>query len=89
MLGPGKRLWRKVIDSFDLDAPELLLLAEACRTADLCSRLQAELDETGPILDSGRLNPAAAELRQQRLVLARLISSLQLPKGLADDAQGA
>jgi hypothetical protein len=37
--------------------------------------LQTELDRTGAVVD-GKPNPCAVELRQQRLVLARLLSLL-------------
>ncbi|MGV0633133.1 hypothetical protein ABQE69_05025 [Mycolicibacillus trivialis] len=90
LLGGGKRLWRAVINDYQLDPPERELLAEACRTVDLLAILRAEVEETGPLLDASggvRVHPAVAELRQQRLVLARLVAALGLPKGLAEDAE--
>ena len=79
-LGPaGRRLWRSVLDQYELEEHERVLLVEACRTADTCTRLEeaaADLD-TGPVL---------VELRQQRLTLFKLISALRLPAGLTGEA---
>lgn len=81
----GKRLWRAVTDKFDLDPPELTLLAEGCRMVDLLADLRAEVDRSGLMVESSqgiRVNPAAVEARQLSLALAKLVGSLGLPKGL-------
>lgn len=83
----GKRLWTAVTSEFELDPPELELLAEACRTLDLIALLRAEAAKTGLVIASSqgvRIHPAAIEARQQRLTLAKLLSALGLPKGLAE-----
>jgi hypothetical protein len=83
----GKALWRAVTAAFTLEAHEELLLRQACRTADLCDLLQLEVDRDGPTLTVAgvlRAHPAAVELRQQRVVLARLVAALRVP--LPDDA---
>jgi len=54
---------------------------------DLCDQLQAVLDSDGPLLD-GKAHPAAVELRQQRIVLARLIVALRVPLGEEEDTAG-
>lgn len=82
---PGCRLWRSVIDSFELDEHEVTLLVQACRTVDLIDELQAAVDRDGPMIDTPRsgpkVHPATVELRQQRIVLARLLVALRVPIG--------
>ena len=75
---PGQALRSAVLDRFDLEPHELVLLESACRTADLIADLQAVVDRDGPMLD-GRPNPAAVEARLQRLTLGRLLAGLRIP----------
>lgn len=80
----GRALWRAVVAEFDLDEHERALLHEAARTRDLCDGLQAQLDTDGLMSESSqgaRVHPAAVELRQQRIVLARLLAALKVPSG--------
>ena len=80
----GRALWRAVVTEFDLDEHERQLLHETCRTRDLCDRLQTVLDNEGVMSESSqgvRVHPAAVELRQQRIVLARLLAALKVPSG--------
>jgi hypothetical protein len=81
---PGRRLFREITGRFELDAAESAILLQACRTADSLEVLQGELDAAGVVDDAGRPSPVLAELRQQRLVLARLVAALRIP-----DAEGA
>ena len=83
----GKRLWRSVLTAFTLEEHELALLRQAVHVADLCDVLQAIVDVEGPILED-RAHPALVELRQQRILLARLIVALRVPLG-EQDAQDA
>jgi hypothetical protein len=80
----GRRLWRAALTDFELAAHEQVLLRRACRVADVCEGLQHRVDEEGPLvttrLGEQRAHPAV-ELRQQRLVLARLIVALRVPLG--------
>jgi hypothetical protein len=76
----GKRLWKAVLDDFDLEEHELALLRQAVRVADLCEGLQACVDMDGLIV-GGRAHPALVELRQQRILLARLVVALRVPMG--------
>jgi len=46
--------------------------------------LQALVDTEGPIVE-GRAHPALVELRQQRILLARLVVALRVPMGEQDD----
>lgn len=79
----GRALWQAVLTDFDLDEHELTLLRQACRAADTCDDLQMLVDRDGPMLES-RVHPALIELRQQRIVLARLIVALRVPLGEQD-----
>ena len=49
--------------------------------------LQAIVDAEGPIVDD-RAHPALVEVRQQRILLARLIVAIRVPMG-EQDAQDA
>lgn len=78
----GKKLWSTVTDGFDLGEHELLVLLEACRTADTLNELEEDRKTHGSVIDSPhgkKANPAVVEARQQRLVLAKLLASLAIP----------
>ncbi|SFU04686.1 hypothetical protein SAMN05660657_05064 [Geodermatophilus amargosae] len=80
---PGRRLWRSVVDRFDLEPHELTLLEQAARTADVIAALDDVVAADGLLSATGRKpHPAVVEARQQRLVLGRLLAALRLP---ADD----
>ncbi len=82
----GARLWNRVLADYELSEPELVLLREACRTADAVEELHGYVDEQGTMID-GRPNPALVELRQQRILLARMIVALRVPLG--EDGEAA
>ena len=87
----GKRLWKAVLSDFELAEHELALLRQAVRVADLCDQLQAVVEAEGPVLrvdGQPRTHPAVVELRQQRIVLARLVVALRVPLG-DQEADGA
>ena len=81
----GKRLWRAVLSDFELAEHEMALLRQAVRVADLCDDLQRVMEVEGPMLrldgQPPRTHPAVIELRQQRIVLARLVVALRVPLG--------
>lgn len=81
----GRKLWVDVTDKFELQSHELLLLEQAARIADLVADLQARIDTDGPVLATGRNHPAVAEIRQQRITLARLLVALRVPTGDQED----
>jgi hypothetical protein len=86
----GKALWGDAVGVMQFESHELATLGEAAKTLDTLHTLQAILDAEGPIIDSpqGRkAHPALAELRQGRIVLARLLAALKIPA--ADDAPPA
>ena len=84
-IGPaGRRLWEAISREYELQEHELVLLRQAVRVADTCTDLQALLDRDG-LLVRERIHPASVELRQQRLLLGRLIVALRVPPGDTGD----
>ncbi|RJT81959.1 hypothetical protein D6T63_04215 [Arthrobacter cheniae] len=84
---PGRKLWDSCTDEFEWAEHELAVLEEACRIRDRVAGLDAAVKKDGLMLTSSqgsRVHPAVAEARQQRLALARLLVTLQIP-GLDDD----
>lgn len=80
----GTKLWRAVVDEYELEEHELLLLREMVRTVDTLDALEARVAEDGVLLSSSqgdRAHPALVEARQQRITLARLQAALRLPAG--------
>lgn len=83
----GRALWRAVLDDYELDAHEVTILREACRTADSLDALQNLLDAEGYMGETSqgpRVHPALVEARQQRLAFARLLTALRIPTGEQD-----
>ncbi|WP_433245358.1 hypothetical protein ACQPYK_17110 [Streptosporangium sp. CA-135522] len=82
--GPeGQQLWKFVTDEFDLPEDKLTLLRRACHTADICSRLEAEIASGDVITLAGNgtaiVNRALTSHRQASETLSKLIKSLELP----------
>jgi hypothetical protein len=87
----GAKLWRAVLDEYELEEHELLLLREAVRTVDTLDALEARVATDGPLLGSSqgdRAHPALVEARQQRIALARLLAALRLPAGEESESGG-
>lgn len=85
----GRRLWRSIVDVYELDVHEQLMLVEACRVADRLDRLAdaaalADLTVTNSKGDEVA-SPFLVEARQQAVVFSRLLASLRLPTGDEDD----
>jgi hypothetical protein len=60
------------------------LLRQAVAEADLCSDLQAVVNRDGAVLVLNGVsmpNPVLPELRQRRVLLARLLTALRVPLG--------
>jgi hypothetical protein len=81
--GPGRVLWRSILDEYDLSKPEMALLREASRTADELEVLRstvlaAEVLITG---STGQpvVNKVYDELRKHREALTRLLAAIDLP----------
>ena len=79
----GKRVWREILDEFDLDSRERIVLEQACRQLDSVADLEALIDESGLVSRGSRgqlrLSASVTELRQARLAVSRLLSELALP----------
>jgi hypothetical protein len=80
----GMRLWEAVTTPYVLTPSELSVLAEACRTADECDRLEAAVRELPELVVPGstgqpKVHPLLEEVRRHRLLLERLTAALNLP----------
>src|SRR3954465_3932488 len=84
----GTKLWNAVLEEYELEEHELLLLREMVRTVDTLDALEARVAADGVLLHSSqgdRAHPALVEARQQRITLARLQAALRLPAGDQDE----
>ena len=83
-------MWREILAVYDLSPAELAILGQACRTADLLTRLDAELDGAGLTAEGSegqpRPHPLLAASATQRRTLDSLLRSLSLP--FPDEAEG-
>ncbi len=87
----GAALWTAVLDQYELEEHELLLLREMVRTADVLDALETRVAADGVLLGSSqgeRAHPALVEARQQRITLARLQAALRLPAGEEGEGEG-
>lgn len=82
----GRHIWRALHTVYDFDdCPEKrVLLEEACRTADVVTRLQAIVDTAADLRVRGSQGqpvamPEVGELRQYRALLTTLLKALTLP----------
>ena len=87
----GRRLWKSVLCDFEPSETERTLLIEACRCLDDIEALQAAVAGY-PMMTTGSrdqdiVHPLRAELRSQRLLLARLLSQLDVPAEEAGDGK--
>ncbi len=90
LAAPGRRLWRAVVTDYVVAEHELVLLRQACRSADVCDELAGVVAKEGPLVTSRlgeqKVHAALVELRLQRITLARLIVSLRVPLGDQEEA---
>jgi hypothetical protein len=81
--GPGRALWRQVAADYELRPDEMVLLEQCCRSADLITRMESEAAAAGLTSAGSKgqpvINPVLAELRLQKIALARLMFQLGLP----------
>ena len=79
----GMQLWDSVAASFVMNAGELEILRQACRTSDEITSLEAELRRSSLVVagfaGQPRPNPLLKIIQDHRLLLRRLIDSLALP----------
>lgn len=85
----GRRLWRSVVDEFELDEHELALLLQAARCVDRLDRLAEHAADAPLVVTNSRgdqvTHPSVTESRQQAITLSRLLASLRLPSGEMDE----
>lgn len=80
----GRTLWRRISRAYELREDEITVLEQASRSADTIARLDAALVDA-PLTVPGsagqlREHPLIAEVRQQRVLIARLLHQLRLPE---------
>lgn len=83
----GEGLWTAVLNRYELEQHELLILREIVRCVDDLDRLANITGRQGAITASGGIHPAIAEARQMRITLATLIGALRLPDANEDERQ--
>ena len=74
----GRRLWRSIMDEYDLQESEVQLLELACRCRDRIDQLEAVIAKDG-IGAGDKIHPALVESRQQQLLLAKFVIALRIP----------
>ena len=78
----GAAAWVEIHETFEFDPQETALLVEVCRTLDTIDALSKAIEIDGYMLTGSQgqpvLNGAVAELRQQQLSYARLVTMLNL-----------
>ncbi len=81
--GPGRALWRSILDEYDLSEPEMALLREACRCTDELEALRSAVLAAEVVTEGSTgqpvVNKVYDELRKHREALTRLLAALTLP----------
>ena len=96
----GRRLYRALTDDVDLPPGALVLVEEACRTADRLERLDRALRGNGAewlrVRESHReaggdlvlvVNPVLAEARQQQNALRQILATLEVAAAKAVESK--
>ncbi|OBI08628.1 hypothetical protein A5715_00590 [Mycolicibacter heraklionensis] len=83
----GSDLRKAVLETYELAEHELVLLDDAAATVDLIQELSDQIERDGLMTEAGRVHPAVAEVRQQRITLARLLVALRIPTDTDDVRQ--
>ena len=80
---PGKRLWDEVVSKFIPTAGELEILRQAVRCTDEADKWERELRKQPALIlgSMGQLrpNPLIKVLQDHRLLIRRLVDSLNIP----------
>ena len=87
---PGGHLQAAILDAFELNAAEVLLLGQAAAIADELERVNVEL-AARPLITAGSTgqdvaDPLRSVQRQHAETLARLLAAIALP--VADEDEG-
>lgn len=85
----GRDLWDRATSRYAFRPDELTVLEEACRTRDICKRLDDEVRKGELVTVGSQGQPVAApllaELRLYRTTLRQLLAAIDLPE---DDELG-
>ncbi|MCH9669800.1 MAG: hypothetical protein K0U76_12875 [Actinomycetia bacterium] len=84
----GEALWFAVLNRYELEQHELLILREIVRCVDDLDRLANVSGKQGAVTAGGGIHPALAEARQMRITLATLIGALRLPDANEEEHPG-
>lgn len=82
LIGTGLKLWEAINDEHILEPHEAALVEELSRVRSRIAELDKVVDDEGLIVKSSqgpKANPALTEGRAQRLLFARLVSTLRFP----------
>lgn len=81
--GPGRALWRSILDEYDLSKPEMALLREACRTSDELEVLRSTVLAAEVVTEGSTGQPVIHrgydELRRHREALTKLLAAMDMP----------
>jgi len=81
--GPGRALWRSILDEYDLSKAEMALLREACRTSDELEVLRSTVLAAEVVTEGSTGQPVIHrgydELRKHREALTKLLAAMDLP----------
>ncbi len=81
--GRGRRLWRRLLVTYDFAPRELALLHELTRSLDRVDEVRAIVAADGPVVAGSRgqrvAHPLLAEERAHRVIIARIAAMLDLP----------
>lgn len=78
----GARLWRQVMDLYELRPDELVTLEKACRASDRIVAMESELGDqvtTRGSMGQVVVHPLIAEIRAHEAQVAGLLARLKLP----------
>ncbi|BBG04182.1 MULTISPECIES: hypothetical protein [Pseudonocardia] len=90
----GKKFFRDVVGTYDLDAHEVRVLTEAARTVDELDRVRKALEEAPSLVAKGSMgqaveHPLLGSLRNHRATLQKLLATLALPDSEGGAPQSA
>ncbi len=81
--GPGRALWRSILEDYDLSKPEMALLRESCRTSDELEVLRSAVLAAEVVTEGSTGQPVIHrgydELRKHREALTKLLAAMDLP----------
>lgn len=90
----GKKFFRDVVGTYDLDAHEVRVLIEAARTVDEMDRVRKALDAATDLVVKGSTgqpceHPLLGSLRNHRATFDKLLARLALPDSEGGAPQSA